>query len=208
MKIDDFNDKTLSVVNPGYNEGDVLPECHRRLSTVLSNLICGAEMVYVNDGKTDPALRIINGFRWRDDRVALVDLNRNFGIETEMTAGLDHAKGDAVVVADLKDPPELIPDLLTQYYDNYDVVYAQRTSRPGEGALKKMTDCMFYRLIQTATRVGIPADTGDFRLLSRRAVEALKKHRDQDHFMKGLYAWIGFPQKAFPFPEIHAKRVD
>ena len=191
----------LSVVVPAYNEEAVLPEFHSRLSAVLHGLGCEAEIVYVNDGSSDGTARVITDLRERDGRVVLVDLSRNFGKEIAMTAGFDHAQGAAVVVidADLQDPPELIPELLKEFHNGYDVVYAQRVSRAGERAFKKASAFLFYRLIQAATRVKIPADTGDFRLLSRRALDALGKLREQHRFMKGLYAWIGFPQKAVPY---------
>jgi glycosyltransferase involved in cell wall biosynthesis len=193
--------RLLSIIVPAYNEAEVLPEFHRRLSAVLDALALESEVFYVNDGSTDETAKIISDMREQDERVGLVDLSRNFGKEIAMTAGLDHVQGDAVIVidADLQDPPELIPELVRHYRDGFDVVYAQRVSRAGEGALKKSTAYLFYRLIQAATRVKIPADTGDFRLLSRRAVEALNKLREQHRFMKGLYAWIGFPQKAVPY---------
>jgi len=191
----------LSIVIPAYNEEAVLPEFHRRLTSVLDQIDCKAEIVYINDGSTDSSALVIGRFCETDARVAVVDLSRNFGKEIAMTAGFDHAEGDAVVVidADLQDPPELIPELIKHYREGFDVVYAQRMSRAGERALKKLSAFLFYRLIQATTRVKIPADTGDFRLLSRRALEALKKLREQHRFMKGLYAWIGFPQKAVPY---------
>ena len=191
----------LSIVVPAYNEEEVLPELHARLAAVLGQLGGEAQIVYVNDGSTDRTVEVIKVLREKDGRVVLVDLSRNFGKEIAMTAGFDYAQGDAVIVidADLQDPPELIPELLKHYRDGYDVVYAQRMSRAGERALKKASAFLFYRLIQASTRVKIPADTGDFRLLSRRALDALNKLREQHRFMKGLYAWIGFPQKAVPY---------
>lgn len=191
----------LSIIVPAYNEEEVLPEFHRRLNTVLDKLGCQAQIVYVNDGSTDGTIAVVHRLRQADPRVAVVDLSRNFGKEIAMTAGFDHAQGDAVVVidADLQDPPELIPELVQHYQAGFDVVYAQRISRAGERAFKKASAFLFYRLIQSATRVKIPADTGDFRLLSRRALEALNRLREQHRFMKGLYAWIGFPQKAVPY---------
>ena len=138
---------------------------------------------------------------FRDPRVAIIDLSRNFGKEIALTAGLDHARGDAVVVidADLQDPPELIPELVAKWQEGYDVVYARRTARDGETLLKKTTAKLFYRFIQGINRVKIPADTGDFRLLSRRAVDALKQLRETHRFMKGLFAWIGYPQVAVSY---------
>jgi len=191
----------LSVIVPAYNEEEALPEFHRRLGGVLAKLDCKSQIIYVNDGSTDHTGELIHRLRENDGRVAILNLSRNFGKEIAMSAGFDYAEGDAVVVidADLQDPPELISNLLQHYREGYDVVYAQRLSRAGEGAVKKITAFLFYRLIQFATRIRIPPDTGDFRLLSRRAVEALKKLREQHRFMKGLYAWIGFPQRAVPY---------
>jgi glycosyltransferase involved in cell wall biosynthesis len=188
----------LSIVVPAYNEEDVLREFHRRLSSVLAQLEMETEIIYVNDGSNDNTLKIIRDLRASDPRVTVVDLSRNFGKEIAMTAGFDYALGDAVVIidADLQDPPELIPELVRQWQAGYDMVYAQRTMREGESALKKITAHAFYRIIQSVSRVRIPQDTGDFRLLSRRAVAALNSLREHHRFMKGLFAWIGYPQTA------------
>lgn len=196
--IDDF---LLSVVVPAYNEQEVLAEFHRRLGAVLDALPAISEIVYVNDGSLDGTLSLMQGMRAEDPRVSIVDLSRNFGKEIALTAGLDHARGDAVVVidADLQDPPELIPKLIEEWRAGHDVVFAQRTARDGESILKKATAAAFYRIIQSVSRVPIPQDTGDFRLLSRRAVDALAQLREHHRFMKGLFAWIGFPQKAVPY---------
>jgi glycosyltransferase involved in cell wall biosynthesis len=139
--------------------------------------------------------------RDEDSRTAIVDLSRNFGKEIALTAGLDHTTGDAVIVidADLQDPPELIPHLIRKWREGFDVVYAKRTGREGDGRLKRATAFLFYRMIQRMGRVQIPEDTGDFRLLSRRAVESLRQLREHHRFMKGLFAWIGHPQVAIPY---------
>lgn len=191
----------LSVVVPAFNEAEGLPRFHDRLSTVLQGLPLQAEIVYVNDGSQDGTLEVMRNIAFQDGRVAIVDLSRNFGKEIALTAGLDHARGDAVVVidADLQDPPELIPELVRRWREGYDVVYAKRSARDGDSWLKKLTAFMFYRLIQRTAHVRIPPDTGDFRLLSRRAIEALAKLREQHRFMKGLFAWIGYPQVAVPY---------
>ena len=193
--------RSLSVVVPVYNEREVLPEFHRRVCAVLATLDMHCQIIYVNDGSTDGTLDIIHGLDAQEARVQLVDLSRNFGKEIALTAGLDHADSDAVIVidADLQDPPELIPELVSHWLDGYDVVYAKRTQRDGEGVLKRATAFLFYRLIQKMSRVAIPEDTGDFRLLSRRAVDAIMQLREQHRFMKGLFAWIGYPQKAVPY---------
>lgn len=187
----------LSIVVPVYNEAEGLQEFHRRVSMVIESLRYRSEVVYVNDGSTDESMKILKELKLADPRVAIVDLSRNFGKEIAMTAGIDHSYGDAVVVidADLQDPPELIPKLTEEWEQGFDVVYAQRARREGESSFKKMTAYAFYRVIQNVSRVAIPEDTGDFRLLSRRAVCALVQLREQHRFMKGLFAWIGFPQK-------------
>jgi polyisoprenyl-phosphate glycosyltransferase len=191
----------LSVVVPAYNEKEVLPVFHRRLSDVLDSMEVDIEIIYVNDGSTDNTISVLNTIREDDPRVAILDLSRNFGKEAAMTAGLDYAHGDAVVVidADLQDPPELIPEFLKHWQKGYDVVYAQRIAREGETMMKRATARIFYRLMQKVGRVKIPEDTGDYRLLSRRAVESLKQLREQHRFMKGLFAWIGYPQKGVPY---------
>ena len=191
----------ISIVVPAYDEEVVLCDFHRRLSEVLQGMVCHAEIIYVNDGSTDGTLSAMESLKKADPRVAIVDLSRNFGKEVALTAGLDHANGDAVVVidADLQDPPELIPELVRYFREGYDVVYAQRISRAGEGFVKRSTAHIFYRLIRAFSRVKIPEDTGDFRLLSRRAVESLKLLREQHRFMKGLFAWIGYRHKAVPY---------
>ncbi len=191
----------LSVVVPAYNERETLPEFHRRLSAALSGQDLLAEIVYVDDGSVDGTSDVLRGLREADGRVAVVSLSRNFGKEIALTAGLDYAGGDAVVVidADLQDPPELIPELVAQYRQGFAVVYAQRSLRRGESLAKRATARLFYALMQRVGRVRIPRDTGDFRLLSRQAVDALKELRERHRFMKGLFSWIGFPQKAVPY---------
>lgn len=193
--------QSLSVIVPAYNEESVLHEFHQRLTRVLDATGMRTEIVYVNDGSSDGTLEIIRGFRAARPGVTVVDLSRNFGKEAAMTAGFDVAIGDAVVVidADLQDPPELILNMIAKWREGYDMVYAQRTVRDGESRIKKSTSYLFYRLIQRVSRVQIPKDTGDFRLLSRRAVTALNGLREQHRFMKGLFAWIGFPQTAIPY---------
>ncbi len=188
----------ISVVVPVYNEMEVLPDFHERISRVLDGLPLDTEIVYVNDGSEDDSLSMLNKIREQNGRVAIVDLSRNFGKEIAMTAGLHKAQGDAVVVidADLQDPPELIPRLIDEWQKGYDVIYAKRARREGESAFKKLTAHLFYRLMRTIGQIKIPEDTGDYRLLSRRAVDALNTLSEQHRFMKGLFTWIGYRQKA------------
>jgi glycosyltransferase involved in cell wall biosynthesis len=191
----------LSVVAPLFDEEIVLPEFHRRLSRVLDRLEGISEIVYVNDGSRDKTLSLLHELRQSDSRVAIVNLSRNFGKEIALTAGMDHSRGESVVIidSDLQDPPELIPQLLDHWRKGFDVVYATRIAREGETYFKKETAKWFYRIIGYMSRIEIPADTGDFRLLSRRAVDAVRRLREQHRFMKGLFAWIGFPQTSIAY---------
>jgi glycosyltransferase involved in cell wall biosynthesis len=184
----------ISVVVPAYNEALGLDMFHRRLSCAMAD-VENWEVVYVNDGSTDATLPMIEALRRSDDRVALISLSRNFGKETAITAGLDLAVGDAVVIidADLQDPPELIVDLIAAWRSGFDMVYAKRRSRAGESWLKRRTATGFYRLMQRTGDLKLPQDTGDFRLMSRRVVDAVKRLREQHRFMKGLFAWVGYP---------------
>jgi glycosyltransferase involved in cell wall biosynthesis len=184
----------LSVVVPAFNEAAGLERFHRRLLRALTGLGTW-EVVYVNDGSTDTTLAVIEALHCADDRVAVVSLTRNFGKETAVTAGLDHTVGDAVVVidADLQDPPEVIPELVALWRAGFDMVYAKRRSRAGESLLKRGTATLFYRLMHHMGDLKIPQDTGDFRLMSRRVVEAVCQLREQHRFMKGLFAWVGYP---------------
>jgi glycosyltransferase involved in cell wall biosynthesis len=197
----DIAELLVSIVVPAYNEEEVLPEFHRRLVNVAATAGFSMEVVYVDDGSQDRTLEILNEIRESDSQVSVIALSRNFGKEIALTAGLDHAMGDAIVVidADLQDPPELIPELLDKWREGYEVVFAQRTERQGETRIKKLTARWFYRLMEYTSRVRIPKDTGDFRLMSRTAVNALLQLREHHRFMKGLFAWIGFPQVAVPY---------
>ena len=195
------NHPRVSVLVPVYNEIEVLSEFHRRLTEVLRGSVDSFEVLYVNDGSSDGSLAWLEALCARDPDAALVDLSRNFGKEIAMAAGLDHVRGEAVIVidADLQDPPELIPRLLEQWRAGYDNVYARRRQRDGETWLKKASAAWFYKAIGKLSHVRIPQDTGDFRLLSRRAVEALRQVREQHRFMKGLFAWIGYPSIAVEY---------
>jgi polyisoprenyl-phosphate glycosyltransferase len=187
----------LSVVVPLYNESAVLPAFHARLAQALDGLPLSAEIVYVDDGSRDESAAQLRRIRMGDPRVAVITLSRNFGKEAALTAGLDHASGGAVVVidADLQDPPELIASMVDAWREGHDVVTMRRETRAGETFLKRASAGAFYRLLNRISDVPIPLDTGDFRLLSRRAVNALRQMPERNRYMKGMFAWIGFPQK-------------
>jgi glycosyltransferase involved in cell wall biosynthesis len=188
----------ISVVVPVFNEEEVVGHFHARMGQLLDEIDYAAEIVFVDDGSTDGTLKALHELRETDPRIAVLALSRNFGKEIALSAGLDHARGDAVVVidVDLQDPPELIKEFIAQWRAGYDVVYGQRIVREGETAIKKLTAFLFYRVMRKLTRVNIPEDTGDFRLMSRRVVDALKSCREQHRFMKGLFSWVGFRQCA------------
>lgn len=188
--------RSFSLVVPVFNEEAVLPDFYRRAVTVLDSIVDEWELVFVNDGSSDGSLPILLELHARDARVAVIDLARNFGKEAAMTAGFELAAGDVVGVidADLQDPPELIPALLARLAEGFDVAYAKRSIRHGETWLKRSTANAFYRVIQRISRVRIPTDTGDFRIMNRRAVAALLCLPERHRFMKGLFAWIGFRQ--------------
>ena len=189
----------LSVVVPVFDEEDVIGEFNRRIIDTLRALPFESELIYVNDGSRDNTPSILRGFTQQGANVALVDLSRNFGKEAAMTAGLDYAAGNAVVIIDA-DLQELIQEMVRVYAaGDYDVIYAQRTSRRGETILKKASAHLFYRVMGRLTGIDIPRDTGDFRLLNRRAVDALLQLREHHRFMKGLFSWIGFRQAAIQY---------
>ena len=189
---------TLSVVVPAYNEVEVLPIFHARLRAVMTAEGWPWEVVYVNDGSRDGTLIYLESLAATESHVSLVNLSRNFGKEAAMTAGLDHARGAAVIVidADLQDPPELIPEMIALWHSGIDMIYAQRRTRAGESWIKRSTADAFYRLMRHVGRTPLPPNVGDFRLMSRRVVNAVLKLREQHRFMKGVFAWVGFPSAA------------
>lgn len=185
-----------SIVAPVFNEEDTLPEFYRRTSAVLDGLDGPGELILVFDGSRDRSPEIGDDLAGRDPRVRLIKLSRNFGHQIAITAGLDYAEGDAVVIidSDLQDPPEVIPDLVAKWQAGYHVVYAQRAKRQGETAFKLLTARMFYWLIRRLASIDIPSNTGDFRLLDRSAVLAMRRLREHHRFMRGLSVWVGFKQ--------------
>ncbi len=189
---------TLTVVVPAYNESEGLRAFHARLAAVLDDLDADSSVLYVDDGSNDDTYALMRDLAAADVRVTTLRLSRNFGKELALTAGLDHADADAVVVidADLQDPPELIATFLGHWREGFDVVYGTRASRSGDSRLKRFTSSAFYRVIGRLSETPVPRDTGDFRLLSRRAVDALRQVRERQRFMKGLFTWVGYRQKS------------
>ena len=189
----------LSVIVPAYNEEEVLPIFHARLTSALAaidNMAGRWEVVYVNDGSKDATLQILKEFHGQNPAIGVANLSRNFGKEAAMSAGLKLARGDAVILidADLQDPPELIGEMVRVWQQGADVVNMKRVSRQGETWFKKASARWFYKVINALSEVHIPENVGDFRLLSRRAVDALNQLPERNRFMKGLFAWIGFKQ--------------
>jgi glycosyltransferase involved in cell wall biosynthesis len=194
--------KKVSILIPAYNEQAVLQKLFARLTTLANTTKeYEFEFFFVNDGSHDKTLEIIRDYAETDERVSYLNLSRNFGKEIAMIAALDHVSGDATVIidADLQDPPELIPEMISWWEKGYDDVYARRSSRQGESWLKKTTSRLFYKTLQSVTRIPIQKDTGDFRLLDRRAVEALKQIRESQRYTKGYFSWIGFKKKEITY---------
>jgi polyisoprenyl-phosphate glycosyltransferase len=195
------NPRLLSIVIPIYNERTVLPLLRKRLEAVGSKLPCPIEWVLVNDGSRDGSSHFLLQWAEQDPRAKVVDFARNFGHQAAVTAGVDHSGGEAIVVmdADLQDPPELVLEMLARYRDGYDIVYAQRIKRHGEGFFKRGTAAALYWLMRTFVHKDLPVNTGDFRLMSRDAAQALSYLREGQRFMRGMVAWLGFHQVAVPF---------
>ena len=189
--------KLVSIVVPVYNEAQGIAEFHARASAAMrATAEVDYEIVYVDDGSADGSYDLLRRLSLGDSHVQLVKLSRNFGHQIAITAGLDHARGDAVVFidADLQDPPELIAELIAKWNQGFDVVYARRTRRKGETRMKLFTAAVFYRLLRSMTSIDIPPDVGDFRLISRRVADALRQMKEKDRFVRGLVSWVGFPQ--------------
>ena len=190
--------KKVTIIVPSYNEEESLPYLFERLNKLMETTKqYEFEILFVNDGSKDKTIDLIKEFREKDSRYCYVDFSRNFGKEIAMIAGLDYATGDCVIFidADLQDPPELIPELLKYWEEGYDDVYARRRSREGETFLKKFTSKMYYKILQKMTKIEIQRDTGDFRLLDRRCVNALKKLRESQRNTKSMFSWIGYKKK-------------
>ncbi len=191
----------ISVIIPVYNEQEILDELYKRLTKAVSGITSDYELIFVNDGSRDLSLSKLMELADHDEKVYYINFSRNFGHQLAVTAGLDHCHGKAVVIidADLQDPPELIPEMYAKHREGYEVVYARRTKRKGEGWFKKASARMFYRILRGMTSIDIPLDTGDFRLIDRRIVEQLKQMPEQNKFLRGQIAWMGFRQTFVEF---------
>ena len=190
-----------SIIVPMYNEEAVIHETYRRLKTVMNKTGEVYELLFINDGSKDRSAEIIRECSYWDPTVKLIDFSRNFGHQIAITAGMDYAAGDAVIIidADLQDPPELILDMISKWEDGFEVVYAKRTKRIGESKFKKWSASLFYRVLKASADVQIPVDTGDFRLMDRRVVDELKRLPENNRFVRGLVSWVGFRQTALEY---------
>lgn len=190
-----------SIVVPVYNEEPVIQTTYQRLKEVMDQTKEHYELIFVNDGSKDRSIEILREQSLIDPRVKIIDFSRNFGHQIAITAGMDYAEGNAIAVidADLQDPPELILDMIEQWKEGYDVVYAVRTKRKGETFFKKQTASMFYRLLRSVTDIDIPLDTGDFRLLDRKVCDEMKRLKEKNPFVRGLVSWVGFKQTAVEY---------
>jgi glycosyltransferase involved in cell wall biosynthesis len=194
--------KKITILVPTYNEEEVLDKFYDRLIGVVGSInTYEFEILFINDGSNDLTLNKIKNYRKKDNRISYVSLSRNFGKETAMIAGLDYAMGDATVIidADLQDSPELIPEMIKYWEQGYDDVYARRRNRDGESWFKKWSSRTFYKVLQGMTKIKIQKDTGDFRLLDKRCVEALKKLRETQRYTKGMFSWVGYNKKEILF---------
>ncbi len=193
--------RLVSFVIPVYEEAAILPLLYDALVRMLDGMDGRAEIVLVNDGSKDASLQMIRDMRVRDDRFRVVNLSRNFGHQTAVTAGIDAANGDAVIVmdADLQDPPEVALQMLGKWREGYDIVLARRMARSGESVFKRATAAIFYRFIRRLSSVDMPLDVGDFRLIDRKVVNALARMPEQDRYLRGMISWLGFKTAEVPF---------
>ncbi|MFC4779370.1 glycosyltransferase family 2 protein [Paenibacillus sp. GCM10023252] len=187
---------TYSIIVPMYNEEEVIETTYRRLKLVMDSLQEPYELILVNDGSRDRTASIVEGLCEQDSRLRFINFSRNFGHQIAITAGMDYAEGDAIVIidADLQDPPEVILDMIAKWKEGYEVVYGKRQKRKGETLFKKTTALLFYRFLRSLTNVDIPTDTGDFRLIDRKVCDVLKGLKEKNRFVRGLVSWVGFRQ--------------
>lgn len=192
----------ISVIVPCLNEAEVLPETLARLSAMARGQAdCDFEFLFIDDGSTDATLAILRGAAAADARLRVISFSRNFGQQIAVTAGMDLARGDAIVLmdSDLQDPPEVVGQMIARWREGFDVVYGTRASRPGDGLFKRASARGFYLLINRLSEIPIPSDTGDFRLMSRAVVDILKQMPERHRFLRGMVAWTGFRQTAIPY---------
>ena len=192
---------TYSIIVPVYNEEAVILSSYERLTKVMQSLAAPYEMLFIDDGSSDKTAAICAGICQNDASVRLISFSRNFGHQPAITAGMDCARGRAVVIidADLQDPPEVIPGMVALWQQGYDVVYGKRQSRLGESVFKKLTASLYYRFLRYMTRIDIPVDTGDFRLIDRKVCDAMKNLDERNRYVRGLISWVGFKQIALEY---------
>ena len=194
--------KKISLVVPMYNEEVLVQECYQRVSKILKGIEnYSYEIIYINDGSTDKTIELLQNIAYEDKNVKIISFSRNFGHQCAVTAGLKHVTGDAIVIidADLQDPPELIPDMLKLWEEGNEVIYGKRKTRYGESKFKLLTAKMFYNTLNLLSDVEIPKDTGDFRLVDRKVVDVVNALPEHNKFLRGLFSWVGFKQKAFEY---------
>ncbi len=199
--VDQIQNVRYSVVIPVYNEEEVIRETYWRLKSVMDQTGESYELLFVNDGSRDQTAELIVAMGEKDPSVTLIQFSRNFGHQVAITAGMDYARGDAVIVidADLQDPPELMLDMIAKWREGYDVVYAKRSERKGETWFKRQTASAFYRILKRMTEIDIPLDTGDFRLLDRKVCDEMKRLPEKNRYVRGLVSWVGFRQTAVEY---------
>lgn len=191
----------LSLIVPAYNEQDVLKVSFERMNAVMRSIGEPYEIIYINDGSADATLDVLKTLQSECENVRVLSFSRNFGHQLAVTAGMDAAKGDALIIidVDLQDPPEVIPQLVAKWREGFDIVYGKRAKREGETIFKKLTAAVYYRLLTAMSAYPIPLDTGDFRLISRRVADLFLQMREQDRFLRGMSAWMGFPSAPVEF---------
>ncbi|EGU40064.1 glycosyltransferase family 2 protein [Vibrio splendidus] len=191
----------LSIIVPFYNEQEVLEEFHSRLTKVLDSLPITSEIVYVDDGSKDNSLDVVSSFTSINSSISVIGLSRNFGKESAMSAGLEHCRGQAVILldADLQDPPELIPQMIAKWREGYEVINMQRRQRDGETWFKKFSAASFYKVMNAAAKIDVPENVGDFRLMSREVVDHINQLPERNRYMKGIFSWPGFRQATIQF---------
>ncbi len=190
-----------SVIIPVYNEQEVLPESYKRLTSTMQETGEDYELIFVNDGSRDASLSIVSEFAINDKHVNVISFSRNFGHQPAVTAGIDFARGDAVIIidCDLQDPPRVMLEMIKKWKEGYDVVYGKRLKRLGESFFKKFTASVYYRLLKSMTDFDIPVDTGDFRLLDKKVCEAVRNLNEKNRYLRGMISWVGFKQTAVEY---------